>query len=108
MKQIQLIGHLGKDANATKKNDSYVINFNLAVSTKYKDSEGVEISETDWFSVFLRRKQAKNILPYLKKGSRVFVQGSPTMKVTKSDGKDYLNLTVNCDKLDLLGSSKDK
>ncbi len=106
MKQIIIIGNLGADATATKKTenkvDTYIINFNIAVTQKYKDSNNVEVTQTDWFTVFLRRKKADTILPYLKKGNRVFVQGSPNFAINERDGKQYLNVTVNCDKLELL------
>lgn len=106
MKQISIIGNLGADAQATKKTqnkqDTYIISFNIAVTQKYKDSNNVDVTNTDWFSVFLRRKKADTIMPYLKKGNRVFVQGSPNFAINDKDGKQYLNITVNCDKLELL------
>ena len=58
MKQISIIGHLGKDATTSQQKDYFLINFNVAVSNKFTNKEGVEITETDWFLCTFRRKKS--------------------------------------------------
>ena len=43
-------------------------------------------------------------MQYLKKGTKVFIQGNLNAKLSESNGKTYLNLNVNVDKLELIGS----
>ena len=68
MKQLQAIGNIGNDAVSKEINGETLINFSIAVNRKAKD--GTEI--TEWIGVVSKQV---NLLPYLKKSTKVFVQG---------------------------------
>ena len=50
MLKLQLIGNLGQDAVVNNVGGKNVINFSVAHTEKYKNSEGTEVSKTTWVS----------------------------------------------------------
>lgn len=77
MIQLQVIGHIGKDAVVrTIEGGSTVINFNVAHTTKYKDRAGQLKEETIWVSCSWWIKNTA-IAAYLKKGQQVYCEGKP-------------------------------
>ena len=82
--KIILIGNLGKDPEMHFNPDGKAITgFNVATSRKYRDT-----TETTWFRVSVFGQQAESCAKYLKKGSRVLVEGrllrTPKMETRKS------------------------
>lgn len=102
MKQIQLIGNIGKDAETRIENGNKFTTFTLAVNESYKDQSGNKVENTTWFSCLTRQEK---LVPYLKKGTKVFVQGSFNCKVYRSeiDGAYKAALNVSVDTIELLG-----
>lgn len=68
MLQGTVIGNLGKDAEVKTIGERQYISFRMASTTKRKNEE-----KTTWVSVLYRYNE--NLLPFLKKGQQVFVQG---------------------------------
>ena len=98
MKQITLIGNLGQDAQTVNTENGEIIIFSVAVNSKNQNVE-----QTDWFSCSM--KQTK-VLEYLKKGTKVYIQGDLNIKADKEiTEKKYLNIAVS--KLVLIDSKKD-
>jgi single-strand DNA-binding protein len=52
-----------------------VTNLNVATNRQYSDSSGQQVKETIWFRVSVWGKQAETCNQYLKKGSKVLVEG---------------------------------
>jgi single-strand DNA-binding protein len=52
-----------------------VTSFNVATNRNYTDSNGQQVKETIWFRVSVWGKQAESTHNYLKKGSKVIVEG---------------------------------
>jgi single-strand DNA-binding protein len=52
-----------------------VTNFSVATSRKYTGSDGQLVNETIWFRISAWGKQAETCNQYLRKGSRVLVEG---------------------------------
>lgn len=103
MKQIQIIGNIGKDATLHSTNGRDFVRCSVAVSEKW--TVGDEKKEkTDWFSVFVNQK---SLLPYLKKGTSVFVQGDLSVAVRRDDNSGHYvaDLKINADKVKLLSAA---
>lgn len=97
MLQLELIGNLGADAEVKAINNREYISMRVASTTKYKDK-----SETTWVSVLYRRND--NLLPYLTKGTSVYVCGELNVSVwTNRDGQASADLRVWAQNLCLLG-----
>ena len=107
MIKLQAIGHLGKDAIVNTVNGRNVINFTVAHTEKFKDGQGVQKDRTVWVDcAYWTDKTA--IAPYLKKGTQVFVDGSPDVRsYTTADGRAGATLILRVASVQLLGSKSD-
>ena len=69
--KLILIGNLGRDPEMRFTADGKpVTSFSIATSRKYKERE-----ETTWFRITVFGAQAESCNQYLKKGSKVLVEG---------------------------------
>lgn len=74
--KITLIGNLGRDPEMRFMPDgSPVTQFSVAVNRKWNGSDGNPMQETTWFSVSVWNNLAEACNNYLKKGSKVFIEG---------------------------------
>lgn len=74
-----IIGICGRDPEMRyTPSGTAVTNLNVATSRKYKDSDGEMVSETTWWRVSVFGRQAEACSQYLKKGSKVLVEGRLT------------------------------
>jgi single-strand DNA-binding protein len=73
---IIIVGNLGRDPEMRyTPSGQPVTNFNVATNRQYTDSNGQQVKETIWFRVSTWGKQAETCNQYLKKGSKVLVEG---------------------------------
>lgn len=76
---IIIVGNVGKDPEMRyTPAGQAVTSFSVATNRKYTASNGESISETVWFRVSSWGKQAEICHTYLKKGSKVLVEGRLT------------------------------
>lgn len=107
MIKLQCIGHLGKDAIINQVNGKSVINFNVAHSEKYRDSNGMEINKTTWVSCGYWNDKT-TVAQYLLKGTLVYVEGTPDIKTYQdAHGKTNANITLRVGNIQLLGGKKE-
>ena len=96
MIKLQAIGNLGRDAELKTVNEKQVINFSLAHTEKIN---GVE--KTIWIDC-AKWGEKIGILPYLKKGQKVFVEGQPDLReYDKKDGSKGTSLTLRVAHIEL-------
>jgi len=73
---IIIAGNLGRDPELRYTTSGQaVVNFSVATSRSYQDSNGQQIKETIWFRVTAWGKLAETCNQYLKKGAKVIVEG---------------------------------
>lgn len=73
---IIVVGNLGQDPEMRyTPSGQAVTNFNVATSRKYTSSDGNQVKETVWFRISAWGKTAEVSNQYLKKGSKVLVEG---------------------------------
>ena len=89
LNKIMLIGNLGADPEMRyMPNGNPVTNFNIAVNRSYTDSSGERHDETEWFTVAVYGNRAETVNQYLKKGSKVYVEGRlESREYVGSDGQ---------------------
>lgn len=76
---IIIVGNLGRDPEMRyTPSGQAVTSMNVASNRTYKGADGNQVKETIWFRVSLWGKQAENANQYLKKGSKVLVEGRLT------------------------------
>ncbi len=85
--KVILIGNLGKDPEVTNiGNDVKKVSFSLATTETYKNREGVKTDQTEWHNIVLWRGLADIAEQYLKKGSKIYLEGS--IRYRTYDDKD--------------------
>jgi single-strand DNA-binding protein len=74
--KVILIGNLGKDPEVKyTPQGTAVARITLATNERYKDKSGEWQDRTEWHNVVLWQRQAEIAGEYLKKGSKVYVEG---------------------------------
>jgi single-strand DNA-binding protein len=76
LNKVFLIGNLGQDPEVRHTNSGQpVANLRLATSRRVKDRDGNWGDQTEWHSVVCFARTAETAGQYLRKGSKVFVEG---------------------------------
>jgi len=90
LNKVMIIGNLGKDPEMKyTQQGKPVTTFSVAVSRGWKDPEGQAKEETEWFRVVAWDKLAETCNEYLRKGSKVYVEGRlKTREYQAQDGQN--------------------
>jgi single-strand DNA-binding protein len=103
--KVILIGNLGKDPEVKyfPSGDAFC-NVTLATSESWNDKQSGEKKErTEWHNVVFTRKLAEIVGQYLKKGSKVYVEGSlRTRKWQDKDGHDRYTTEIIANDMQML------
>ena len=79
--KITIIGNVGKDPETrTLENGTKVTSLTLATSETWKDKQGNKKEEVQWHSVQLWRGLAEVAEKYVKKGSKLLIEGKVTYR----------------------------
>lgn len=108
MLKIEVIGNIGADAERKNANGSEFIAFRMANTQKFKQQDGTEKEITDWIDVTMSNVDS-NVVPYLKRGEKVFVRGTGKLRVYSSpkDRCMKAGLTVMAQEIELVGGIRD-
>lgn len=88
LNRVQLIGNLGKDPETRfTPNGKSVTSFSLAVSRRWRSSDGEAKEATDWFNVDVWGHLGEICQDYLRKGSLVYLEGSLHIDRYEKDGE---------------------
>lgn len=109
MLKMQIIGHLGKDAEINMHGSNSVINFSVAHTEKYKNAEGVQMNKTVWVSCAWWTDRT-NVAQYLKKGTQIWAEGQPEVKMWRDNGsgENKAGLNLRIFSVQLLGGKKEE
>jgi len=103
--KVILIGNLGKDPETRyMPNGGAVTNVTLATSETWKDKNSGEQQErTEWHRVVFFNRLGEIAGEYLKKGSKVYVEGSlRTRKWQGQDGQDRYTTEIVASEMQML------
>lgn len=107
MIKMQVIGRLGKDCVVNTVNGKNVMNFTVAHSEKFKDSQGNLQEKTIWVDCAYWSDRTA-VAQYLTKGTQVFVEGQPEARsFQRNDGTPGSSLSLRVREVQLLGSKND-
>lgn len=97
--KVILIGNLGKDPETKSfANGGSVTNATLATSESWKGKDGQMQEHTEWHNLVFNDKLGEIVQKYLRKGSKVYVEGSiRTRKYQDKEGKEarFMEIRVN-------------
>ena len=87
---IIIVGNLGRDPEMRfTPNGQAVTSFSVATSRQYTANNGQQVKETVWFRVSAWGKLAETCNQYLKKGSKVLVEGRLTADPNTGNPRFY-------------------
>jgi single-strand DNA-binding protein len=110
---IIIVGNLGRDPEMRyTPSGQAVTNFNVATNRQYTASDGNLVKETIWFRVSAWGKQAETCNQFLRKGSKVLVEGRLTPDPatggprlwTRQDGSSAASFEVSASQVRFLSS----
>lgn len=105
--KVILIGNAGKDPEVRyMPNGNAVANLTLATSESWKDKNTGETQErTEWHRVVFFRRLGEVVGEYVKKGSKIYVEGRlQTRKWQGQDGQDRYTTEIIADQMQMLDS----
>ena len=108
--RVILVGTLGKDPESkTFSNGGVLCQFSIATTEKWKDKTTGELKEqTEWHRIVCNARLAEIAQQYLRKGSKVYVEGSlKTRQWKDQNNQDRYTTEINCRELQMLDSKGD-
>ena len=105
--KVILIGNLGQDPEVKyMPNGNAVANITVATSESWKDKNtGEQVDKTEWHRVVFFRRLAEIVGEYLKKGSKIYIEGKlQTRKWQDKNGADHWTTEVIASEMQMLDS----
>ncbi len=104
--KVIIVGNLGGDPETRYMPDgNAVTNVTIATSTGWKDRESGEQKErTEWHRVVFFRRLAEIAGEYLKKGSKVYIEGALRTRQWEKEGQKHYTTEVVASEMQMLDS----
>ncbi|MCK5538811.1 MAG: single-stranded DNA-binding protein [Bacteroidales bacterium] len=86
--KVILVGNVGKDPEIRHLDSGVAVaSFTLATSESYNAKNGERVTNTEWHNIVMWRGLADVVEKYVKKGSRLFIEGKITSRQYEKDGQ---------------------
>lgn len=107
--KVILIGNLGKDPEVRRLEDGRAVaRLTLATNESYTDRMGQRQKLTEWHNIVFWRRLAEVAETYLKKGSKIYVEGKlTTRKWQDQNGNDRYTTEIVGQSFQMLDSRGD-
>ena len=104
--KVILLGNVGRDPETRyAQNGTAVTRFSIATSEIWKDrSSGEQQERTEWHNIVCFARLAEVAGEYLKKGSKVYIEGQLRTSSWEQDGLKKYRTEVNARELQMLDS----
>ena len=98
LNKVTLIGNLGNDPEMRAlPSGSQVANLSIATTDSWRDKGSGEMQErTEWHRVVIFDRLAEIAGQYLKKGSRIYIEGSLRTRSWEQDGQKKYATEIVC------------
>lgn len=106
--KVILVGTLGANPESrTFPNGGSVCQFSIATSEKWQNKQtGDWIEQTEWHRIVANNRLGEIAQQYLKKGSKVYIEGSlRTRKWNDQNGLERYSTEIRADSLQMLDSA---
>jgi single-strand DNA-binding protein len=101
--KVILIGNLGADPEVRyMPNGGAVATIRLATSETWKDQSGQQQERTEWHRVVLFRRLGEIAGEYLKKGARVYIEGSLRTQQWEKNGEKRFTTEIVANDMQML------
>ena len=107
--KVIIIGNLGQDPEVRHMpSGGAVTNINVATSETWKDKNtGQQQDKTEWHKVVFFNRLAEIAGEYLKKGSKVYIEGSLRTRSWEKDGVTHYTTEIVANNMQMLDSKND-
>ncbi|GLP97402.1 single-stranded DNA-binding protein [Paraferrimonas sedimenticola] len=104
--KVIIVGNLGNDPEVRyMPNGNAVANLTVATSESWKDQQGQQQERTEWHRIVMYRRLAEIAGEYLKKGSKVYLEGKlQTRKWQDQSGQDRYTTEIVANEMQMLDS----
>lgn len=102
--KVILIGNLGADPDVrTSTQGKTIANVNIATAEIWKDQQGQRQERTEWHRVVFFGRTAEVARDYIRKGSRIYVEGRlRTRKWQDKQGADHYTTEILADEFQMM------
>jgi single-strand DNA-binding protein len=109
LNKVQLIGNLGRDPELVfTTNGKPVVNIDIATTKTWNDSATNEKhSDTEWHHIVFYNKSAETVAKYLKKGSKIYIEGKLKTRTYEKNGMTIPRTEIISDNMIMLGAKSD-
>lgn len=107
--KVIIVGNLGADPETRQfGNGGSVTNITVATSEQWTDKQtGQKRETTEWHKVTLFNRLGEIAAQYLRKGSKVYIEGSlRTRKWQDKNGQDRYTTEIRADQMQMLDSNQ--
>lgn len=107
--KVILVGTLGKDPETkTFPNGGSITQFSIATSESWTDkTSGERKEQTEWHRIVLYNRLGEIAQQYLRKGSKVYIEGSlRTRQWTDQNGQERYTTEIRGDQMQMLDSAR--
>lgn len=107
--KVILVGNLGNDPETRYLPDGHAVtNITVATSESWKDKNtGQQSEKTEWHRVVFFRRLAEIAGEYLKKGSKVYIEGKLQTRTYDKDGQKHYATEIVANEMQMLDSRGD-
>jgi len=107
--KVQLLGNIGKDPEVRETKAGNIANMVMATSERYTDKSGQKQEKTEWHNLVVFGKLADIVAKYVKKGDKLYVEGSiTTRKWEDKEGNTRYTTEVKVRDLTMIGGGEKK
>ncbi len=107
--KVILVGNLGNDPETRfMPNGNPVTNISIATSESWKDKQsGQQQERTEWHRIVFFNRLAEIAGEYLKKGSKVYIEGALRTRQWDKDGQKHYSTEIIANEMQMLDGRND-
>lgn len=101
--KVIIVGNLGSDPEVfITKSGEKIVSLSVATSESWEGKNGEKQTRTEWHKVKIFKKLAEIAEKYLKKGSKIYLEGSLRTTKWAKDGVDHYMTEIICTSIQML------
>jgi len=107
--KVILVGNVGTEPESKQFDWGLVCNISVATSETWKDKNtGEKQEKTEWHRVVFKNRLAEVVDQYVKKGSKIYVEGKLTTRSWEQNGEKRYATEVEGREMQMLDSKTDQ
>lgn len=102
LNKVQIIGHVGADVRVS--NTGAAASISIATNSYYTDKQGNKVKTVEWHRVTLFGRLAQIAQQYIRKGSKIYIEGALRTRKYDKNGVDHYITEIIAQRLQMLDS----